>query len=199
MTTHILLLAAGSSSRMGQPKQLLNVAGEPLLVRAVKTALATSPYVTVVIGAHAADVRRVLDDYPVHVVENESWKKGMGSSLKTGVAAIQAADPPADALLVMLCDQPKVTVKHLRKLIDQNQESKSPVTASGYNQILGVPAVFSQELFAALLQIGDETGASTVIRENRNATVVVDFPEGAVDLDTPEDLSSYLGQPRTSE
>lgn len=96
----------------------------------------------------------------------------------------------------MLCDQPNVTVSHLRKLIEQSQTGNHLIAASGYNQVVGVPAVFSQKLFTAMHQIGDEMGASTVIRENRNTTVVVDFPEGAVDLDTPEDLSSYLGQLR---
>jgi molybdenum cofactor cytidylyltransferase len=194
MVTHILLLAAGSSSRMGQSKQLLCINGEPLLARAAKTALLTSPYVTVVLGAETDKSRRLLEDFSVHVVENSAWQRGMGSSIKAGLKAIHMSDPPAGAVLVMLCDQPGVTPAHLKELIATAIASQKAIVTSAYNDVQGVPAVFKSEMFHALAGIGDDSGAAKLIKQHADKTGFVVFPEGAIDLDTPEDIDRYLAR-----
>lgn len=195
MTTHILLLAAGSSSRMGESKQLMNVTGEPMLIAAVRSALAASPYVTVVLGSNAAVHGRLLEDFPVLLEENPDWKKGLGNSLKAGLHSIQASVPPADAVLVMLCDQPKITPAHLQQLIERGEASSKKIVASAYNNTLGVPALFKRELFKPLLEIGDDAGAGKFIRQHPDDTDVIDFPGAAIDLDTREDVNRFLDRP----
>lgn len=197
--THILLLAAGASSRMGQSKQLMNLTGEPLLITAVRTALEASPYVTVVLGSEADVHSRLLEDFPLHIVENHSWRKGMGNSLKTGLAEVRASVPPADAVLVMLCDQPKVHASHLKQLILKGEESKKGIVATGYNNAIGVPALFKKQWFDSIMDIGDDAGASKLIRQHPGETEVVAFPDAAIDLDTPQDVERFLGRSQGRE
>ncbi len=194
MITHVLLLAAGASTRMGQSKQLISLYGETLLARATRTALGASPYVTVVLGADSNAHRVLLEDFPVHVVENPGWSSGMGTSLKEGLASIRMSDPPAEAVMVMLCDQPDVTTAHLKMLMAKAKESPKGIVASGYDHTMGAPALFKPGMFDRLAGIADDGGASKLIREIPDDVAVVDFPGGSVDLDTPQDLDRYLGR-----
>lgn len=195
MRTQILLLAAGGSSRMGQSKQLLKLEGEPLLVRATKTALASAVPVTVVLGAHANAHRAILAGLPVQIVENPDWEKGMGRSLKCGLSSVLATDPYLDAVLVMLCDQPKVTSAYLERMMRTASGSDKQIIASAYSATLGVPALFKAATFSMLYQLGDHAGAGAFIREHAGDTEQLDFPDGALDLDTPADVGQFLGLP----
>jgi molybdenum cofactor cytidylyltransferase len=191
MNTSILLLAAGASTRMGQSKQMLVIDGEPLLLRSAKAALETVSEVYVVLGANAEPHMSLLANLPLHIVLHTEWKKGMGSSLKAGLRKILAADPTLTQILVMLCDQPKVSSSHLRTLLTQAARSEKAIIASRYHQTDGVPALFKQPVFSALLVLGDEAGAAKFIRSHPDQVEVVDFPEGSIDLDTPDDVTRY--------
>ena len=191
MHAHIVLLAAGASTRMGTSKQLIKLGGDSLLVRAAKTARAVQPRVTVVLGANAGAHREALKGLHVRIVENQDWRKGMGSSLKTGLKDALAADPSMDAVLIMLCDQPMVTPEYLLQMLETAAASAKPVMASSYGGTLGVPAVFRQSAFIRLMQIGDEAGAARLIRERPLDVEPIDFPGGAIDLDTPEDVRRF--------
>jgi molybdenum cofactor cytidylyltransferase len=195
MNSPILILAAGASTRMGQPKQMLVVDGQPLLVHSVREALATGVDVFVVIGANAETHKTMLSGLPIHLVEHPQWLNGMGSSLKAGLKEILVAYPDATGVLVMLCDQPKVSRAHLEILQHRATRSEKEIVASHYNQTFGVPALFKQPLFSSLLALGDEAGAAKLIRSHPDKVEVVDFPEGSIDLDTPEDLARYTGSP----
>lgn len=183
METAVLILGAGSSSRMGKSKQLLPIDGKPMLLRAVETAIQANANVTVVIGSQASAVRQVLEKYPVTVFENVDWEKGMGRSLKSGMAFVLQQSPNLDALLIMVCDQPRLTVSHLTQVIDKAKPAGVTLVASRYNGTLGVPALFKKDHFPALLKINDEGGASRLIRDHANAEWV-DLPGGETDLDT---------------
>jgi molybdenum cofactor cytidylyltransferase len=178
---------------MGQTKQLMTIHGEPLLARTVKVALLASPYVTVVLGSQADIHRRLLDDFAVHIVDNPAWSKGMGGSLKEGLASVRRSHPPADAILVMLCDQPGITAAHIGDLINRAGSSTKRIIASAYHETQGVPALFKKEMFDALAEIDDQTGASKLIRRSRHDMEAVPFPDAAIDLDTPQDVARYLG------
>lgn len=195
MRAHILLLAAGGSSRMGQSKQLLKLEGEPLLVRTAKTALASAVPVTVVLGAHANAHRTILAGLPVQIVENPDWEKGMGRSLKCGLTSVLTTDPHLDAVLVMLCDQPKVTSAYLERMMRAAVASEKQIIASAYSETLGVPALFKATMFPMLQQLGDQAGAGALIRAHAGDTEPLDFPDGALDLDTPADVGQFLGLP----
>lgn len=193
MSVGILLLAAGSSSRLGQSKQLLPVDSEPLLVRAVRTALASGANKTVVVlGAHAPAHHTVITHYPVEVTVNDDWQKGMGHSLKKGLLHLITTAPETQAVLVMVCDQPMLEASHLQRLILELGRSGRSIVASYYNGSPGVPAIFTYHHFEELLNLDDQHGAKKVILRHQPTIGVIDFPGGAVDLDTPEDYRSFL-------
>lgn len=177
MTT-ALILAAGESSRLGQPKQLLQKNGETLVHRAARIALeAGCPRVLVVEGA--VPLRAALADLPVELVSCAEWRRGPGASLRAG--AVAAGDDP---LLVLLADQYGVTASHLRALLD----APGKVAAAHYAGALGVPARFSPDYGRVLRLLPDEGGAKGWLRSNAALVTAVPMPEAEVDLDTPDQL-----------
>ena len=114
MNIGIIVLAAGSSSRMGSSKQLLEIDGQPLLCKCVNQALAANPsQVVVVLGANEKPHRELLEKLPVQIVSNFYWKTGMGSSIKTGLNYLIQSDGELDGVILMVCDQPALTAEHL--------------------------------------------------------------------------------------
>jgi len=189
----ILLLAAGSSSRLGSSKQLLLLNGESLLYRTTSLSLQVTDQVTVALGSNFQSHFPEISHLPVQIVENEQWKNGMGHSLKTGLTALLKKWPHTSAVIVLVCDQPLLTASHLENLIEVARTSDKPIVSSCYKNVLGVPALFKKELFAELLALGDSEGARKLIQQKKNEVEAVDFPGGEIDLDTPEDVKRFLG------
>jgi molybdenum cofactor cytidylyltransferase len=188
----IIVLAAGESSRMGQSKQLLKVDEETLLHRAVKTALDTEvDSVLVVLGSDHEKHRLVLQDQPVDYVVNPHWKKGIGSSIKTGLSKLMAEKKSPDTILIMVCDQPYVTSDHLHKMIEVANHSKKEIIASRYADTAGTPALFINSAFDHLLNLGDGEGARKIINQSQSIAFV-ELQHGEIDLDTPEDYNSFI-------
>jgi len=187
-----LILAAGSSSRMGKSKQLLHVDGQPLLRKTIETTLAShANSILVVLGDNSDSISKSISDMPVDCILNENWTEGIGSSLKSGVREIQKRYLNAEAILILVCDQPLLTADHLNELIRKYIGLKKLIIASGYTNTAGVPAIFDKALFHQLLALENHQGAKKIIEQLAESTVVVSFAEGAVDLDTPEDYSRY--------
>jgi len=186
----IIILAAGSSSRLGQSKQLILVDGKTLLEKSVLAALNSgAEHVVVVLGAQATLHNKAIENLPVKIIINEEWKKGMGNSLKAGLNYVVTKYPETEAVIVMVCDQPFLTSEHLKKLITSFQKNPTEIVASSYNQIKGVPALFSRSMFSQLFQLEDIQGARKVIQFHKGSMQLAEFPKGEIDLDTPEDLS----------
>lgn len=184
-----IVLAAGGSSRLGRPKQLLLHRGRPLVRLAAEEAIAsTCDRVIVVLGAAEAAIRPALAGLDVTIVTNPLWAEGMGSSIRSGVAL--AASQGCSAALLMLCDQPALDAAHLDALLDAHRHSGG-VVASRYDDVLGVPAVFDQSTFADLLALQGAEGAKKVLRRAREVTAI-DWPQGAEDIDTPEDAARLI-------
>ncbi|NRD60775.1 nucleotidyltransferase family protein [Corallococcus exiguus] len=184
MTVAIVLLAAGGSSRLGQPKQLLRHEGVSLVRRAAERALAASPVVTVVLGARRDDVAAELDGLAVRCVDNPDWALGQGSSLHAGLRALP---PGVDGALLMLCDQLRVDAPHLRSLIATFERTRAPIVASTYAGTRGVPALFSRALFPELEALPTSGGARGLIARDPSRVVEVPLPGGEEDVDTAED------------
>lgn len=185
----IILLAAGSSSRLGQPKQLVEHEGVPLLLKATLTALdAKYGRVTVVLGADADVHKKLIAHLPVEIITNQEWEKGMGSSMKAGLRHVLKSRPETDAVLVMVCDQPLLASAHLVSLIALYEKTSSPMVASRYEKTNGVPALFHRSIFNKLLEIKDQQGAKVIIESHANTIELIDWEEGRFDIDTPEDL-----------
>lgn len=188
----IIVLAAGSSSRMGKPKQLLSVNGQPLLLHVVDHALSTSAQeVLVVLGSQPDLHADLLESYPVDIVINYTWEKGIGNSIKAGVRSLINRNKSIDAILIMVSDQPVITYEYLLHLINTFNHSEKSIVASSYCDTLGVPAIFSKEHFGQLLELEDSQGAKVVIIKNKDSVHAMDCPQGAIDLDTPEDYYRF--------
>jgi molybdenum cofactor cytidylyltransferase len=190
----VVILAAGESSRMGTSKQLLEIEGKPLLERTIELTGALGEEMTIVVlGANAAAHQQVVKRHPrVSSVVNEDWEKGLGSSIKAGLAEALRLAPRIDAALFVVCDQPLLGKSHLEKIISAFNSSASSVIASGYDQTEGVPALFGKMHFPELLALKDREGAKRLIEKEDKEKMVIAFPEGRIDLDTPEDLRNYL-------
>jgi molybdenum cofactor cytidylyltransferase len=180
LTSHsvgALILAAGSSSRLGTPKQLLQLNGESLLDRCVRISTEAGCHpIIVILGAAEQEIRSRCLLSNVSVVTNPAWAEGMGASLACGMKAFDQER----GVIVLTCDMPAVTAEHLRALKETGK-----LTASFYAGRKGVPAYFPNSAFAELRALSGDTGARNLLRE----AGCVPLPHGEIDVDTPADLA----------
>jgi molybdenum cofactor cytidylyltransferase len=190
MRVGAVILAAGSSSRMGSPKQTLQFRGKSLLRRAALAALgARLDPVIVVTGAYAELSRRELDELDVREVLNTLWETGMASSIRAGIEELLSLDPDAEAAVLMLCDQPHVSAEVISGLIEAHRATARPIVASTYGGSFGVPALFSRTLFDELTRLEGTSGAKESIKRHASEAHFLPFQGGEVDVDTPDDFS----------
>jgi molybdenum cofactor cytidylyltransferase len=186
MKIGVIILAAGGSSRLGSPKQLLQYRGQSLIRGAVEAAAGSlCDRVVVVIGNEAQRMRDELDGLPVSLVENQNWRTGMSSSIRAGMEELLKGD--LDAVVLMLCDQPFVTAEILNELIFTYFKTSDPIVASSYEGVQGAPAFFTRELFDELTSLTADEGARRVILKYPASVVTIPFPQGAFDVDTPHE------------
>jgi molybdenum cofactor cytidylyltransferase len=181
-----VVLAAGGSSRLGQPKQLLRFRGETLIRRAVRAAAeAGCDPIVVVVGATGDAIREELGSIAAMVVTNPEWERGLGTSIRRG---LQPITDSVDAVLLLTCDQPLVNAEVVAELIVAQEKTRKPIVASAYANTLGVPALFDRSCFAALLALAADSGAKTLMATRPDDVAPVAFEQGACDIDTPEDF-----------
>lgn len=185
----IIVLAAGASSRMKQPKQLLEFEGETLLRRAALTAVESvcSP-VIVVLGANFEDTKKEVEDLDVEICFNKNWQTGLSSSIKKGLKNLQETAPKIDAVIITLADQPFVTANHINSFAEKFHQSKCAIIAAKYNETIGVPALFAKEVFEDFAEIFGDKGAKTILERRRDILKTIDLPEAAFDIDTARDF-----------
>jgi molybdenum cofactor cytidylyltransferase len=186
----ILVLAAGGSTRMGRPKQLLPFHGKSLVRHATETALAVGRPVVVVVGAEAETVSAEIRELPVGVVVNANWASGMGSSIRAGVHALIEIEPNLEAVLITLCDQPRISVSVLRELIESHHGTGKSLCAVRFADTVGPPALLGREFFAELLALPNAQGAKQILMRHMERLHCIPCPEAADDIDTPLDYES---------
>jgi len=195
MTSAAIILAAGSSSRMGQSKQLLDIKGKKLLIRTIDSVLqAGISEVTVVLGSEEPVHRKILKGLPVDIVHNPDWEKGMGSSLKAGLQYLISKNPSFETIVVLVCDQPLLSKENISSLLNKYSDIRRPIIASRYSGMPGVPALFDKSYFKKLATLPDDQGAKKIILQNPADVYEIDFPGGEVDLDTMEDYRAFQGE-----
>jgi molybdenum cofactor cytidylyltransferase len=183
---HAIVLAAGASSRFGSAKQLVRVGGRPLLHTAVaRAADVAGTAVTVVLGARAAELTPLLTHSAASVVINRSWREGIASSIRTGVARLP---PSCTAVLLLLVDQAAVTGEDLKRLVGAWRRQPEHIVAARYGTTTGVPAIFPRSSFSDLQALRGDMGARALLQRNPDRVVRVPMPSAALDIDTPEDL-----------
>lgn len=181
-----IVLAAGESSRFGSTKQLAEIDGLALAARAIRGAEALCGSRSVlVIGSEWPGVLRVCEPQQGFIVVNSEFRDGLATSMRAGVAAIE---PVADAALIMLADQPLVTLDHLSVLKAAWLDAPGSIIASGYSGTIGPPVIFPHEDFAELKKLSGDQGAKPVLAANRDRVQVVSSEAAGIDIDRPSDL-----------
>lgn len=189
-----VVLAAGASRRLGHPKQLVQVEGSPLIVRAVN-ALLSVPEITevvVVLGAHAAKIRPLIDCLSVKIIEISDWEEGLSRSLRAGITEIRHHIPTTDAALFTLCDQPALDHQAIQSLVDARKNSPAGIVAARFDDHPAAPCLVDCQYFEFLSHIEGDQGARALFSAvDPSAIALVDLPHLSLDLDTPEDLQQW--------
>jgi len=188
MPVAAIIVAAGASTRLGQPKQLVKINGESLLQRAIRCVqqAGASP-VFVVLGSDRELIRNAIDFGAVSIVVSENWEEGMASSIRAGVQAAAGSE----GLLLMTCDQPRVTAEHVRAMIETFEGRPEPVlVASTYAGVRGTPVIFPREAEGTLLALRGDTGARSLLQHPHWPVISLSLEGGEIDIDCPDDLKS---------
>jgi molybdenum cofactor cytidylyltransferase len=185
--TAIIILAAGSSSRLGKPKQNLVYKGQTLLQRAIETARASvcSP-VMLVLGANYELIRQGMKNLPIRTIYNQDWEEGMASSIRLGTKTMQKLYPKISSIILMLCDQPFADAPLLDELV--KKKSLNGIIASGYNDTAGPPVLFDKKYFDDLLLLKGHEGAKKLLLQHPEDVFIIQFPLAGIDIDTMEDF-----------
>lgn len=185
----IIVLAAGESVRMNEPKQLLQFEGKTLLRRAVETAIASDcKPVIVILGANFEKAKAEIEDLPIEICINEIWQSGLSSSIKVGIENLLKIAPNISASVITLADLPFVTANHINLFVEKFYQSKSVIIAAEYNEIHGVPALFARKIFDDFNKLSGDKGAKMIIEKRRESLATINLPEAAFDIDTPQDF-----------
>jgi len=186
----VVLLAAGGSARLGQPKQLVQIDGEALVLRTARRLLSLEPASLVVVtGCASTEVSAQLSGLPLQIVHHPGWESGMGSSIAFGVKQVP---PEAKGLLIVLCDQWRVDQTDLERLIKAwNTDISDIVVASWENKkafVFGPPAIFPRSIIHELKYLTGDQGAKRIIEKYRDRSAFIEMDHAAFDLDEPGDL-----------
>jgi len=187
----VLILAAGESKRLGQPKQLLDIQGDTLIERTIKeVSKTTCQPIIIVLGAYATPIQKAIQDYDITILHNAAWQEGMGSSLRLGMQFITQNHPKATQVICLVSDQPFLTAAHLEALRSTALQSNASIITTGYNGKQGVPALFKKEVYKELLKVEGDKGARVVIRKDASRVVSIQNEQLGIDIDTMEDYRS---------
>lgn len=186
----IIVLAAGASRRMGQPKQLLPWGTKTVLAHAITQVLGAGAITScVVLGSDHQQIAKSIAPTGVPTVFNPNWEQGMGTSIAAGLQWLLDQHPELDGVLVQLCDMPLVVTSHLKALI-QALNNPTDILITAYTDTQGVPAIFGKAHFNSILELRDETGAKSIIQTHKEQVGKVAFPGPYRDIDTLEAYES---------
>lgn len=185
--TAVIILAAGSSSRMKTVKQLLPWKHTTLIGNAIEQALSSNADdVYVVLGANHEIIFKAIEKDNVHIIYHKNWSLGMGSSIAFAMGIIGENSKIYDAVLITLTDQPLIYVNYINRLINKSKENI--IIASNHKGKAGVPAIFSSAYFDELNKLKGDIGARNLLIKHKNKVVILDVLERIIDTDS---LSAY--------
>ena len=193
--TGIIILAAGNSSRLGQPKQLLRYKDDTLLQHIIKEAsLVEESVVIVVTGANHELIEKEIDSSKIETVFNRDWELGMSSSISTGLNKALQLFPEIEKCVFSVCDQPFVSHLIFENLITKYHETRKGIVASSYAGTLGTPVLFDKKYFDELLYLKGQEGAKKIINRYLDDTASIPFEKGDIDIDTEEDYNKLISE-----
>lgn len=194
MKTGVLILAAGNSSRLGQPKQLLQFKGKSLLYHVVSQALEITPAVVVVTGSKNDIIEKEIHGLKVPATENPYWQDGMGSSISSGLKRLLDNFPTIETVIISVCDQPFIEASVFSELISKQADSQKNIVASAYSKTLGTPVLFTKRYFPELIALSGNEGAKRLLDKFYDDVAQINFEKGAIDIDTIEDYEQLIKQ-----
>lgn len=192
MNTGIIILAAGSSSRLGKPKQLLEYKGKSLLKNVTKHALKITGAVVVVTGFNHASIEKEISKMHVLNAYNPDWQEGMGSSINVGIQKIRNEFPDIHNVIISVCDQPFIDSSVFSELIDTYKKSQKGIVASSYSDILGTPVLFHSKYIGELAKLSGNEGAKKLLRQYQEDVTSISFEKGNIDIDTQNDYEQLI-------
>jgi molybdenum cofactor cytidylyltransferase len=190
--TGLIILAAGASIRLGNPKQNLIFQNKTLLERSIETAVGSECRpIIVVLGANADGIDIGIKDKNVEFIFNPNWNEGMASSIRIAISEIEKHEEISN-VLIMLCDQPFVKSKLIADMLLKQQETDKAIVACKYNDTIGVPVLFDRSLFDELLLLKGQEGAKKILKDHPQDVVTIPFDKGSIDIDTQEDYNRLI-------
>lgn len=188
----IILLAAGQSSRMGSPKQLLLYKGKTLIQNSIDLTEKIGLNTVAVVGAYSEQIIGQTDFKHVKIEVNAVWHEGMSSSLQCGLSYLLRSNPDTEAIIVILCDQPLLTSQVIINIVRKYQETFSPIVHCNYGETTGPPTLFHKSTFSYIMELTGDQGGKNVINLFSEKVVYVDFQGGEFDIDTTENFNHLL-------
>lgn len=191
--TGIIILAAGSSSRFGNTKQLLHFNKKTLLQHVIDEAVDSGAEPVIVItGSNADEISKDIQPHNIKIVYNEKWQQGMASGIVAGIKKAITLNNDIAKIIIAVCDQPFVSSAIFKQLYEQQEKTVKHIVASSYADTIGTPALFTQKYFDALMSLQGEEGAKKILKANAEDVATIDFPQGAIDIDTQKDYDNLL-------
>lgn len=194
--TAIIILAAGNSSRLGKPKQLLPYRQKTLIEHIVAEALQTAAPVTVVTGAAAKEVTACLKSKDVVLLYNPDWPSGMASGIAVGLANALSLNDQLRNIILTVCDQPFVTTELFKQLLNAQHQTGKGIIACRYADTVGTPVLFDAKYFERLKELSGQEGAKRLLNTYSDDVATVPFTDGRIDIDTEEDYQKLLNKGR---
>jgi len=195
MDTTIIILAAGNSSRMGTPKQLLDYKGKTLLQTVIDEALtANNTPLTVVLGANAEEILAKHQNNQVNFVINKDWESGMASGIVAGLSSVIEKNDKTQSIIIAVADQVFIKMSTFNNLIEKHHKTGKNMIASGYAGTIGTPVLFGKVYFDALLSLKGTEGAKKLLKQYPQDVETVVFEGGETDIDTETDYNNLISQ-----
>lgn len=184
----VLILAAGNSSRMGSPKQLLKWKNTTLLQHSINSVKAINDINILVLGANFEKIEPSIISDDIIILQNKHWQKGLGNSIAAGVQYVKESLPNVDNILIVLGDQPLINSDYLKKMIGIHKLNREKLICTMYEKgRLGVPAIFNNSFFEELLQLNDDKGAKNILQMYSDRMLSVHGENLISDIDTIDD------------
>ena len=146
----------------------------------------------IVLGANGEKIQKQVKTYDAKIVKNEEWNEGLSSSIRQGLEGVLSSNPNTEAVILVLCDQPFLSAEVLRQILEKYQETGLPIVHCHYGETSGPPTLFHRSMFPYLLELKSVQGAKKVVDRFPDQVALVDFPQGSLDIDTPEDYQQLI-------
>lgn len=182
-----LILTAGASRRMGEPKALLPWGGTTVVEQLIKEIEAAGIQESLLVtGAHHTEIESIITPGVVPICYHPDWERGMGSSIAKGVMEVENRFPHAGAVLILLVDQPLLTKAYIRSILQAHDSNRNCIIASDYGKFAGVPALFPKSFWSELKGIPPGQGAKGLIAKFPRQCRTLNPGRAIMDIDTPE-------------